>query len=437
MSTFDWESGWQKLKDGDVQGALDSPVSAGTTRSKEDRVRSFFGKAAGDAKDAAAVGALTFGDLLYDASAIDPKVLEAADFAYRGEVGGRAAFGQLAEDQLTGTAEQIEGRIIRLRGYVGERVAANSLREQGYEVSFPDSAQAPGHDIVVDGQAFQVKCTQGIEVIEEHFDKYPDVPVLANAEVVQYLDQLPEHFQSKVYFINGFSLEEVDSITRESLDAGAELFDFEVPYIAVAMGLARNMYGCWQGERSLANAAVRVGAEVAGRAAVGIVGAHAGKLAGLLLFGPAGGVIIGAAGAIFGASQGRKLFDWGASLVARKERTAAREAAGALLVAAREGLEKKVRAFQERQRQTRELLAVQDALDPMRRYFEERLASEADNHEQGRNELAYYATNIEKLGGSPGDWAIRSLDLVQVAPGPSPGAGAAVVAARAAWRSIP
>jgi len=161
---------------------------------------------------------------------------------------------------LDGAAQQVDGRLIRLRGYVGERVAAMSLRHDAKEVGFPESASQPAYDLMVDEQPFQVKCASDVDVIKEHFLTYPDTPVIANVELADQVDSLPEAMRDQVYFQQGFSVHEVDGITRESVHAGEEMLDFEIPWVALAMAGARTFLRYRAGGTTLSNAVGRLAA---------------------------------------------------------------------------------------------------------------------------------------------------------------------------------
>lgn len=100
---------------------------------------------------------------------LDDQVLDAIDFSYSSDIW------QALHDMTS-------GELVRLTGYTAEQVAASKLAAMGHVVSFPDSPNQPGWDLLVDGHPVQVKCTLDPHPIEEHMHRYPDIPVVANKE---------------------------------------------------------------------------------------------------------------------------------------------------------------------------------------------------------------------------------------------------------------
>ena len=111
---------------------------------------------------------------------LDHNVLQAISFASAGN--GRA-FNQLLEATYWFDAGKIQGNLPRLYGYVAEQQTMVHLLQQGHQVELADGATQPGWDLLVDGQEFQVKHTLSPSLIESHFEKYPDIPVIVNSEL--------------------------------------------------------------------------------------------------------------------------------------------------------------------------------------------------------------------------------------------------------------
>lgn len=111
---------------------------------------------------------------------LDNTVLQAISFA---SAGNSTAF-----DNLLGATEwfdegRITGNLPRLYGYVAEQQTMLHLLQQGHQVELAEGATQAGWDLLVDGQEFQVKHTLSSSLIEEHFRKYPDIPVIVNSEL--------------------------------------------------------------------------------------------------------------------------------------------------------------------------------------------------------------------------------------------------------------
>ncbi len=90
---------------------------------------------------------------------------------------------------------------------MAEQIVAIRLLEQGHQISFPENPNEPGHDLIVDGMPFQVKCTSDLGTIEDRFAKFPDIQVIANAEMANPIQESAAEWSSKVYFVEGYDLE--------------------------------------------------------------------------------------------------------------------------------------------------------------------------------------------------------------------------------------
>lgn len=265
-------------------------------------------------EEGTAVAALTTADVLFDAVAIDPLVISAADFSRVEDLDGIFKFGAFAE-QLESMGEIArEGAENHLRGYVAEMMVATRLK--GHDVSLPDNPNTPGYDLVVDGNPFQVKChadaDTAVSAMRDHFERYPDIPVYVNSEVLPAVQESGEPWIDSVFGVEGFDYETINEILEESLRAAADLMDVRAPIFAIAVSAARNIHGWWKGSISLRDLPLEVVVDGALRGSLAIAGGFTGRAIGLLLFGPAGAVIFGGAGevgVIFGASEIRRRFD--------------------------------------------------------------------------------------------------------------------------------
>lgn len=204
----------------------------------------------GDALEISAAGAATTANIVFNAAAIDPMVLSAADFSRIEDISDIFKFGLFA-DRISSMTGAAAGAGNNLRGYVSEQIVAARLAEHGYVVEFPDTSNNPAFDLLVDGNPFQVKCLRGLDGLREHFSKYPDMPVYANAELADVVLASGEAWASKVFYIDGFDHEIADLITRTSLEAGDALGDLHVPYFAMAASTGRNLYRWWRGRMQL------------------------------------------------------------------------------------------------------------------------------------------------------------------------------------------
>ena len=121
--------------------------------------------------DNAAIAGLTLSDFIYDMAAIDPRVIEATDFARKADISDVFQFSLFAES-LRGLSEaSFRGHHANLTGYTAERLVASQLVKDGHVVEIPDSASQPGYDLLIDGNEFQVKCVE-----PRLLRIYPDLP---------------------------------------------------------------------------------------------------------------------------------------------------------------------------------------------------------------------------------------------------------------------
>lgn len=255
-------------------------------------------KKQGDGLEMAAVTALSAGDILYNAVSIDPMVLAAADFSRSEDLGDIFQFGVFA-DRIRSMGEAAAGGAANnLRGYVSEQLVAARLVEVGHVVSFPETSNNAGFDVLVDGVPFQVKCLQSLEGLRTHFEKYPDMPVYANSELAEAVIDSGAEWSKLVFYIDGFDREIADLIMTTSLEAGEALGDLNVPYFAMAVSSARNLHRVWRGRMPLSDLPFSLVLDASVKGGLAAVGTLSGKALGLLAFGPAGALVLGGVGGV-------------------------------------------------------------------------------------------------------------------------------------------
>jgi hypothetical protein len=152
---------------GQVAAALDRPVDNINRQGIFRRILS---------NDDVVFATLTIGDLVYDAARIDPIALEGINFARSADLETLPQFNAFADQLLAEPAQAFAGNISQLQGYVAERFVAQALREMGAEVEFPKTSNQAGYDLLVNGEPFQVKCLADKQGVNEHLEKYPDIP---------------------------------------------------------------------------------------------------------------------------------------------------------------------------------------------------------------------------------------------------------------------
>ena len=94
---------------------------------------------------------------------------------------------------------------------------------------------------------------------------------------------------------------------KDTLHHGAELTDFEIPWISLAVSSMVPGYRLFRRETDFAGFATAVATNTASRTLFGFAGSKGAAIAGLALFGPAGAVVGAGVGAVLGAGVGRRV----------------------------------------------------------------------------------------------------------------------------------
>lgn len=273
--------------------------------------------------DISLVAGLSAGDMLYHAAAIDPAVLRAVDFSRILDIDSPL-------DLVTHVASfASEGARIAVRGYVAEQLVKASLVDQGHFVDLATNSTTPGYDLLVDGNPVQVKCGVSLSLLHEHFAKYPEIPVIANADLVGMAAVSGEPWAHLVSSVEGFELDHVQSILDRSLGAAEALGESVVPVYAMIVGGARAARKAWAREIPVEDLPAWLILDLAIRGGLSSVGHIGGAFVGLLVIGPAGAFVLGpvvAIAALFGTSHLHGLLDrairnpWHASVMEAAER---------------------------------------------------------------------------------------------------------------------
>jgi hypothetical protein len=264
---------------------------------------------------------LTAAEMLYYAMSIDPRVLAAADFWRTADLSNQIEFATYA------TEFAVRGADIALRGFTAEQLVLGNLLANGHHVTLPDRSSNPGFDLIVDGQAIQVKCGQGLSLLSEHFKKYPDIPVIANAELVGLISDQP--WAEIVTALDGFELSVVEDITASSVDAGIELASVNAMATAIGAGAIRGAVAVLKGEIPASSLPAWFVVDTALRGTLVAVGGKAGAILGLVAIGPAGALILGpimGASTLFGLDGAKAMIDGKINKAWYKEMFAASEA---------------------------------------------------------------------------------------------------------------
>ncbi|MFA9560350.1 hypothetical protein ACERII_23815 [Evansella sp. AB-rgal1] len=296
MNFFKNNEFYKLWKEKRYKDALHQPIEP--PKSKEEKLSHFLFGNNSERTTTFTVATLSIGDFLYDYIRIDPTVIEAVDFARSDNIDSIFSFSEFS----VGMDVDSVGDISQLQGYVAEKMLAMELTAKGHEVEFPEESNEPGWDILVDGEKFQVKNLSDPSGVYEHLNKYPEYPVYVNADLGETFAGNPN-----VFIAENIHHEEIVSLTKEQLILGQELQDFEIPLLTLLVSSAINVKGLMKKESDIKNTVTNIITDTASRSLGGYVGQYGGSLAGGVLFGPAGVIVIGGAGAFLGMAQGGKL----------------------------------------------------------------------------------------------------------------------------------
>lgn len=242
-----------------------------------------------DVIDASMVLGMTAGEMIWHAAAVDQNVMMAADFSRSEALGDPISFACRASEFL------IPGASWSLRGYTAERLVMDQLIADGHDVALVEASNTPGLDLLVDGQPVQVKCGTELSNLIEHFEKYPDIPVIANAALAEKAAQSDAPWAHLVTTVPGFEIATLEKQIAETLGHAAELADPDILQFALSIGALRGGLEVMQGRVPISDLPAWLLLDGASRGALALVGGKAGAWIGLIAIGPAGALILGPA----------------------------------------------------------------------------------------------------------------------------------------------
>ncbi|WP_340109421.1 hypothetical protein [Pikeienuella sp. HZG-20] len=353
--------------------------------------------------DGLAITALTAGEMLWHAAAIDRNVLMAADFSRSADLGDPIAFAAAAGNFA------VEGAGYSLRGYTAERFVMDRLIADGHDVALAQASNTPGLDLLVDGAPVQVKCGVNLSLLKEHFAKYPGIPVIANEELVDEAAQCGADWAKLVGTVPGFDIAAIEEDVAGALAHAAGLAGPDILFFAFSAGAIRGGVGVWRGEIALDDLPAWLVIDGAARGMLGLIGGHGGAWIGLVAIGPAGALILGpiaACAALMGAGAVRErvtralMRNWHRELLALAE---------TLHRAVTATLERRIEGLERRYEELHELAKGQNAklLDWMCDRADDDLIAaieaRADTTEPPRTEALALELVVEAARLAPGD----------------------------------
>jgi len=268
----------------EITGRLAGPLPAPAGRPPEPWSSK---KMTTDFPDAVVALGLTAGEMLWHAAALDPNVMKAADFSRSEDIGDPMAFAFNATDFMT------TGARWSLRGYTAERLVMDKLIADGHDVRLTEASNTPGLDLIVDGMPVQVKCGTALSNLSEHFEKYPDIPVIANAALAEEAMASGAPWAHLVTTLPGFEISMIEELIAETLGHAADLADPDILQFALSVGALRGGIEVARGRVPVSDLPAWLILDGASRGMLAFAGGNVGAWFGLVAIGPAGALVLG------------------------------------------------------------------------------------------------------------------------------------------------
>ena len=217
-----------------------------------------------------------------------------------------------------------EGSLNKIKGHIAESHVAEHFKETGAKVSWPDSSNQEGWDLLLNGSLIQVKLTKDASTLTEHFKEHSDIPVVIPSDadnipetafhfdpsegvesLMDYLGKTPE----KAVIVNHqLSHAELTENTESATDFLTEDIDFfNLPIFTVAFSSFREFNLLIENNTDILSSLKNIGLDVAG-AGIGIgTGGTTGAVIGSVVFPGIGTAIGSCAGSTVGTFLVRKI----------------------------------------------------------------------------------------------------------------------------------
>jgi len=215
------------------------------------------------------------------------------------------------------------GALTNLQGHVAEQIVADHLQQLGHHVQFAEHSNQVGWDLLVDNQPVNVKDVSDMASLYQHFEKYPYIPVIANADIDGHVDTAlhidPSHGIDQLHLLHGvqpdnavildgdLNHDAVVSQVHDATDAITGHIEFHIPLITLTLSSFREVRLLSKNHTDIATSFKNIGLDVAGTGLGGFAGAKLGATLGTILAPGTGTVIGGVLGGVAGAFAGRFL----------------------------------------------------------------------------------------------------------------------------------
>jgi hypothetical protein len=207
--------------------------------------------------------------------------------------------------------------VTKLQGHVAEQFVAEHLNQLGHTVTIAGDSNQEGYDMLVDGHPFNIKDLLGMNSIHEHFNRFPDIGVIANVDIsghedsvlhidaTQGLDQLHnlDSIPTDHLVVLDHGLHHAD-VVEQVHDAGDAIIGnvpFHIPFITLGLSSFRETKLLLRKHTDIVTSLKNIGLDVAGTGIGLFAGAKAGGAIGTMIHPGIGTAIGGIIGGIAGA----------------------------------------------------------------------------------------------------------------------------------------
>lgn len=301
------EQFWGHWRNGEFEQAMKCRVSS----KKKRKGARLFGNT-NPSGETDIIAGISAGEFLYDYLMINPTVVDGIDFARSEDLSSIFSLSQFAK---TVDIDLATGDMAQLQGYVAEQMIAQKLEAAGYDVQFPETSNQAGWDILIDGEKFQVKCGSNKSIVDEHLERYPDIPVYVNDELAGHYSDNPNVYSA------GVTREEVVDATKSTLSHAEDILDFELPWISAGVSSFYNLRRVVREQLPLQLAARNVVIDTTSRASLAAAGQAAFTFAANAIFVSGGAfvVVLPLVGAYVGLKQSWRVTDKLKKVLAKRE----------------------------------------------------------------------------------------------------------------------
>jgi hypothetical protein len=164
-----------------------------------------------------------------------------------------------------------------------------------HDVRLAEASNTPGLDLIVDGMPVQVKCGTALSNLTEHFEKYPDIPVIANAALAEKAMASGAPWAHLVTTLPGFEITMIEQQIAETLGHAADMADPNVLQFVLSVGVLRGGIKVSRGRVPVSDLPAWLILDGASRGLLALAGGNAGAWFGLVAIGSAAVLILGPA----------------------------------------------------------------------------------------------------------------------------------------------